>query len=122
MPRSRKSRRPRRARSSPLVERGFARIRLALHNAGALPRPACGGRGGGGGGPPRAAGGGGGGGGGPLRESERVEAPPHRAESWFSLDGCRPLPASGARSAAAPAIWRSPILPYRLPDFGAEVT
>jgi hypothetical protein len=26
--------------------------------------------------------------------------PPHRAEIWFSLLPCRPLPASGARNAA----------------------
>jgi hypothetical protein len=37
-----------------------------------------------------------------FRESELVEAPPHRAEIWFSLGACCPLPASGARSAGAP--------------------
>jgi tripartite-type tricarboxylate transporter receptor subunit TctC len=37
---------------------------------------------------------------GPLRESGLVETPPHRAEFWFSLTGCRPLPARGARNAA----------------------
>jgi hypothetical protein len=38
----------------------------------------------------------------PLRESELVEAPPHRAEIWFSLGACCPLPASAARDAALP--------------------
>jgi hypothetical protein len=37
---------------------------------------------------------------GPLRESELVEAPPHRAEIGFSVGECCPLPASGARKAA----------------------
>ena len=35
-----------------------------------------------------------------FRESELVEAPPHRAEFSFSLGACRPLPATGAREAA----------------------
>src|SRR5260370_41239908 len=35
-----------------------------------------------------------------FRESELVEAPPHRAEIWFSLGARCPLPASGARKAA----------------------
>jgi hypothetical protein len=35
-----------------------------------------------------------------FRESELVETPPHRAEIWFSLGACCPLPASGARDAA----------------------
>src|SRR5260370_5220760 len=35
-----------------------------------------------------------------FRESKLVEAPPHRAEFWFSLSACGPLPASGARNAA----------------------
>ena len=30
-----------------------------------------------------------------------VETPPHRADFWFSLLPCRPLPASGARCAAS---------------------
>src|ERR1700720_4158685 len=34
-----------------------------------------------------------------TRVSERVEAPPHRAEIGFSSLPCRPLPASGARNA-----------------------
>src|SRR5260370_37212312 len=38
-----------------------------------------------------------------FRESERVETPPHRAEFWFSLGACGPLPASGARKAAPSA-------------------
>jgi tripartite-type tricarboxylate transporter receptor subunit TctC len=36
---------------------------------------------------------------GPLRESELAEAPPHRAEFWFSVLPSGPLPASGARGA-----------------------
>src|ERR1700730_9377025 len=36
---------------------------------------------------------------GPSRESELVEAPPHRAEIRSSSVPCRPLPASGARNA-----------------------
>jgi hypothetical protein len=39
-----------------------------------------------------------------LRESELVEAPLHRAEFWFSAVPLGPLPASGARGAAWPAI------------------
>jgi len=39
-----------------------------------------------------------------LRESELVEVPPHRAEFWFSAVPLGPLPASGARGAAWPAI------------------
>jgi hypothetical protein len=35
-----------------------------------------------------------------FRESELVEAPPHRAEIQFSLGACCPLPARGARKAA----------------------
>jgi hypothetical protein len=31
-----------------------------------------------------------------------VERPPHRAEFWFSVLPCGPLPASGARCAATP--------------------
>jgi hypothetical protein len=37
---------------------------------------------------------------GPLRESEPVETPPHRAEFWFSRVPRGPLPASGARGVA----------------------
>jgi hypothetical protein len=37
-----------------------------------------------------------------FRESELVEAPPHRAEFWSSFLPCGPLPASGARCAATP--------------------
>jgi hypothetical protein len=38
-----------------------------------------------------------------CRESELVEAPPHRAEFWFSLGGLGPLPARGARDASRSA-------------------
>jgi hypothetical protein len=38
-----------------------------------------------------------------FRESELVEAPPHQAEFWSSFLPCGPLPASGARCAAAPS-------------------
>src|ERR1700693_2633685 len=38
---------------------------------------------------------------GPLRESELVETPPHRAEFGFSPVPCGPLPARGARNAEA---------------------
>src|ERR1700686_2406247 len=34
-----------------------------------------------------------------LRGSELVETPPDRAEIWFSLGACCPLPAGGARKA-----------------------
>jgi hypothetical protein len=38
---------------------------------------------------------------GPFRTLRLAEAPPHRAESWFSAVPCLPLPARGARNAAA---------------------
>jgi tripartite-type tricarboxylate transporter receptor subunit TctC len=42
---------------------------------------------------------------GPLRESELVEMPLHRAEIGISSVPCRPLPASGARKAAILFRW-----------------
>ena len=39
-----------------------------------------------------------------FRESELVETPPHRAEFWFTLGACCPLPARGAREAVLPAV------------------
>jgi tripartite-type tricarboxylate transporter receptor subunit TctC len=41
-----------------------------------------------------------------FRESELVEAPPHRAEFWFSRCGLGPLPASGARGAVVARVRR----------------
>jgi hypothetical protein len=38
-----------------------------------------------------------------IRESEPVETPPHQAKFLFALSGCGPLPARGARDAAAAA-------------------
>jgi hypothetical protein len=40
---------------------------------------------------------------GPIRESELVESPPHRADFGFSSVPYGPLPASGAREAVPPA-------------------
>jgi hypothetical protein len=60
---------------------------------------------------------------GPIRESELVEAPPHRAEFLFSVVPCRPLPASGAREAAqrgegnCTAVPRRPYIPLNLLAF-----
>ena len=41
---------------------------------------------------------------GPRRESELVEAPPHRAEPGFSTCVCGPLPVNGERKAAPVAV------------------